>query len=71
MGVEPTEQFRRRAQDRAETRGMAYAEIKGDMTLLERLVNGPWDDDFQVLRPGEAVRPTYDDAIIGAGTPEQ
>jgi hypothetical protein len=69
MGVEPTEQFRRRAQERAESRGMSYVELKGDMTLLERLVNGPWDNDFQVLRPGEALRPTYDDAVIGSEKP--
>jgi hypothetical protein len=39
------------------------------MSLLERLVSGPWDDDFQVLRPGEEVRPTYDDMVIGAEKP--
>ena len=71
MGVEPTEHFRRIAMERAESRGISFQELKGDMTLLERLVNGPWDDDFQVFRPGETIRPTYDEAIIGAGMPEK
>ena len=71
MGVEPTEHFRRIAVQKAERLGTAYHELKGDMTLLERLVNGPWDDNFQLFKPGETIRPTYDDAIVGVGTPEQ
>jgi hypothetical protein len=68
MGVEPTEQFRRKARERAERKGMKYLELKGDMTLLERLVNGPWEKDFVVLQPDESLMPTYDDEIMGAGT---
>ena len=69
MGVEPTEHFRSLARRRAESWGVGYQELKGDMNILERLINGPWDGDFQVIRPGEALRPTYDDAIVGAETP--
>jgi hypothetical protein len=33
-----------------------YDELKGDMSLLERLVDGQWDDkEFLVLKPGETI----------------
>jgi hypothetical protein len=37
------------------------------MTLIERLVNGAWDDkDFLVVPPGHRIAVTYDDSIIRA-----
>ncbi|MFQ6043648.1 MAG: DUF1638 domain-containing protein, partial [Candidatus Poribacteria bacterium] len=45
--------------------GWEYDEIKGDMSLLQRLLDSNWDDeDFLVVKPGEVVRATYDERII-------
>ena len=29
--------------------------MKGSMRLFEKLINGPWDEEFLVLQPGEQV----------------
>jgi hypothetical protein len=45
--------------------------VAGDMVLIRRLVEGDWEDDFLVVRPGEQVKMTYDEGVIGcalAGT---
>jgi Protein of unknown function (DUF1638) len=69
MGVEPADQFRRTAQERAERNGKKYVELKGDLSLLERLLNGPWNEDFLTLQPGESLRATYDDSIVVGEAP--
>ena len=32
-----------------------YQKMKGSMRLFEKLINGPWDEEFLVLQPGEQV----------------
>lgn len=58
-----------RIQARAEAakEGWAFNEVKGSLTLLERLVNGDWDAaDFLVVPPGASVRATMTDSIVDA-----
>jgi len=38
--------------------GLRYEEIAGSTQLLQRMIDGPWDQDFVVVQPGEAV--TYE-----------
>lgn len=45
-----------------------YAEIAGDMTLLNKLICGEWDQDFLIVQPGQCVCATNDDGIIAAKT---
>ncbi len=67
MGVEPGNQFEQVARERAAEHGWSFDAIPGSLSLLERLVNGPWDDeDFLVVPPGHTVVSTYDDRIIAA-----
>ena len=41
--------------------------LESDLTLLERLVNGPWDAaDFLVVPSGSAIRATINDDIVEA-----
>ena len=41
--------------------------IPGDMSLIERLVGGGWDEkDFLVLAPGRRVVARHDEAILAA-----
>jgi hypothetical protein len=65
MGIEPDDRFERKAREEAAERGWKYQKIAGDMTLIQQLVDGPWDDDrFLVVPPGNRVAPSFDDKII-------
>jgi hypothetical protein len=65
MGLEPDIVFEQRARAEAERRGWSFEKVRGDMTLIRRLVDGPWDDaDFLTLLPGSSAVPTHDDEII-------
>lgn len=69
MGIEPDDSFERQAREEAARRGWSFEKIPGDMSLIQRLVDGQWDErDFLILRPGQRVVARYDDGII-AGEP--
>jgi hypothetical protein len=34
---------------------LRFEEIPGSYALIEKLLHGPWDDDFVVARPGETI----------------
>jgi len=64
-GLESEDSFRSRARAEAEKEGWTFEEIKGSLTLLERLVNGEWDAaDFLVVPPGATVRGTLGETIV-------
>jgi hypothetical protein len=65
MGVGDGSRVERMAQDDAARRGWVFEKVAGDMVLVRRLLFGDWVDDFLVLEPGQALRMTYDDAVIG------
>jgi hypothetical protein len=69
MGLEGDDAFRAQAEEEARQRGWAFEEIAGSMRLLNKLFRGEWDDDFLVLEPGQTLRATHDDAIIGIASP--
>jgi hypothetical protein len=65
MGIEPDDRFERRARELADQNGWAFEKLRGDMSLIRRLVDGPWnDDDFLVVEPGHRVATSFDDTII-------
>lgn len=48
-------------------RGWEYRELEGDLGLLQRWVDGQWDEaEFLIVQPGEVVCATYDERIIAA-----
>ena len=48
-------------------KGWTYDEIAGDLSLFQRMLDGPWpEQDFLVLKPGQKVVATFDERIIGA-----
>ena len=48
-------------------RGWQYTEIPGDLSLLQRWLDGDWDPkDYLIVNPDEKVVPSYDDSVIGA-----
>ncbi|MGO8745785.1 MAG: DUF1638 domain-containing protein [Thermoguttaceae bacterium] len=65
MGVEPDDRFERRAREQAAEKGWKFEKLKGDMRLIQTLVDGPWDDDrFLVVPPGGRVAASFDEKII-------
>jgi hypothetical protein len=55
------------ARDDAERRGWTFEKLVGELILVRRLVDGDWGaEDFLVLRPGERLAMSYDEAVIRA-----
>ncbi len=67
MGIEPDDRYERESRRLASQRGWKYDHVRGDMTLVRALVDGPWDEErFLVLQPGQRVAASFDDGIIKA-----
>jgi len=71
MGVGPDDQFRAEAEARAREHNWKFDVVQGDISLLEKLVRGAWDDaDFLVVPPGHSIVATYDQRIITVAPPQ-
>lgn len=65
MGVGPPGIHEAETRAEAEKRGWKFDRVEGDMGLLRRLVDGPWDEeDFLVVPPGAAIAPAYDARVV-------
>jgi hypothetical protein len=65
--VEGDEEFCNQARAEAAKENWTFEELKGSLTLLERLVSGEWDDaDFLVVPAGATVRGSLGDGIVEA-----
>lgn len=65
MGVEPDTSFEERTRQDAAQRGWAFEKIRGDMGLLQRLLNGQWDEkEFLIVPPGFKIIAKYDEGVI-------
>lgn len=66
-GIGGEDGFREQARAEARREGWAFEEVKGSITLLQRLVNGEWDAaDFLVVPPGARIRATMNESIVEA-----
>ena len=50
------DRYRAYTQRLAERWDLRFEELQGSNTLVRKLLTGPWDDDFIVVPPGEAIR---------------
>jgi hypothetical protein len=67
MGIEPDDRFERQSREDAEARGWKYERLAGDMSLLQALLDGPWDEDrFLVVPPGREIAPSFNEHVIKA-----
>jgi hypothetical protein len=67
MGVEPDDRFERHTREMAVQRGWKYEKLLGDMSLIQALVDGPWDDArFLTVPPGHQVAASFDEGVIKA-----
>jgi hypothetical protein len=70
MGIEPDDRFQQQARREAAERGWQFEKLAGDMSLIQALVDGPWDQQrFLVVPPGCRVAPSFDTAIIKVEKP--
>lgn len=57
--------LREQVQEICQQRKWEYCELKGDLTLLQKWVDGQWDEEeFLIAQPNEVICATYDERII-------
>jgi len=54
------------AREQAGRRGWAFETVEGNLVLLRRLIDGDWNEDVLVLRPGERLAMSYDEGVVKA-----
>ena len=70
MGIEPDDRFEEQTREDAARRGWEFEKIRGSLTLLQRLLDGDWNEhEFLVVPPGRCVEASYREDIIEAETP--
>ncbi len=65
-GLEPDDWHARHAQRQAAERGWHYEKLDGDLSILRRLLDGPWDNDFLVVPPGHRIEFSYTEDLVQA-----
>jgi hypothetical protein len=67
MGVEPDDRFERQTREEADRRGWRFEKVQGDLSLLQRFVDGEWtESEFLTIPPGWQVAASFDENIITA-----
>ncbi|MDK2970887.1 MAG: hypothetical protein PWP23_642 [Candidatus Sumerlaeota bacterium] len=67
MGVEPDSRFEEFAKARAQEKKWRFEKMRGDLSLIRRLVDGDWnEEDFLVIQPGYKLATRHDASIVEA-----
>ena len=61
-GDDSTERYHAYAKSFAQAFDLSYEELQGNSTLVRKMIDGPWDEDFVVVLPGQTL--TYQ-AFVG------
>ena len=65
MGMEQDASYEQHTREEAAAKGWKFEKIAGDIGMIERLVNGVWDEkEFLFVPVGHRIIPTYDERII-------
>ena len=64
MGIREDLGYDAAARDDAAQKGWSFDRIRGDLSLIRRLVDGEWDDDFLVVPPGHRVAASNDEGVL-------
>lgn len=65
MGIGDFKEYEELSQKEAEEKNWKYERLRGDIRLLQRLLDGQWNaEDFLVIPPGNRIVPSYDENII-------
>ena len=55
MGYQDHEVYREYSRKAAKEFDLSYHEIEGTTEMLEKMINGPWDEGFVVAPPGHKI----------------
>ncbi len=65
MGLGPEEAFEKQAREKAAKEALRFETMKGDLGLLERLVNGEYrEEDVLIVSPGERIENDYTGKVM-------
>jgi hypothetical protein len=67
-GLAPADEAERHARAEAERRGWRFERKLADLRLVQRLLDGEWDEDFQIVPPGGRLEMSYDDDVVRVAT---
>ena len=65
LGLGDTSSLEKQAQEEAQRRGWTFERLPGDINLIQRLVTGPWEQDFLVVPPGQRITMQVGEDVIG------
>lgn len=65
MGTCDETPFIELARQRAGENGWSFHARAGDWTLLQKLFDAQWDEDFVIVRPGEQIVARNDEEVLG------
>ncbi len=66
MGVEPDGSFEQTARDEAAAKEWKFKKEIGNLTLLQRLLGGDWNDDFLIIPPHHKIIARHDELIVSS-----
>ena len=66
MGLATELGYDKKAEADAKGNGWEFEKILGDWRLLRNLVNGEWNEDFLILKPGQRIAATNDVEVLCA-----
>ena len=65
MGVEPDDRFEKVAQEEASSKNWNYEKVAGNLTLIQRLLNGDWnEEDFLLVPPSREITANHTEGIV-------